>query len=83
MDNALKIIGLLGEKDAQKLRDGITEMLLRTTEKELEDMCDYVIDYERLFEEVEKQAFENVKAKMIARYEKKIEEKFEKIMDKQ
>lgn len=77
MDGILKIAELLGEDNAQKLRDGITEMLLEHVRTNLDDLSDYLLKFEKLFEEVSDEVCDNVKDKMIKKYTKEVGKKFE------
>lgn len=82
MEKILKIAELLGEENAQKIKDEITQILLDYLKNDLESMCDYLIDYEELFGEVREQVFANVKDKMVKRYTSEIENKFEELFNK-
>ena len=79
MEKVLRIAELLGEENAQKLKDEITEMLLETMKNDLDNMCTYLIDFEELFEDVRKEVFANVKDKMVEKYTEEIELKFEEL----
>ena len=80
MEKILKIAELLGKENEQKIKDGITEMLLDYLKSDLDTMCDYIIDYEELFEDVRKEVFANVRDKMIKKYTKEIEKKFDELL---
>lgn len=82
MEKILKIAELLGEENAQKIKDEITEILLDYLKHDLDSMCDYLIDYEELFGEVRGQVFANVKDKMVKKYTSEIEGKFEELFNK-
>jgi len=79
MDKILKIAELLGEENAQKIKDEISKILLDYLKIDLDNMSSYFIDYEELFEDVRKEVFDNVKAKMVAKYTAEIEKKFEEL----
>ena len=79
MADILKIAELLGEENAQKLKDSITELLLDTIKNDLDSMCNYLIDFEYLFDEVRDAVFANVKDKMVKKYTSEIERKFDEI----
>lgn len=82
MEKILKIAELLGEENAQKIKDEITEILIEYLKNDLDSMCDYIIGYEELFGEVREQVFANVKDKMVKKYTSEIENKFEELFNK-
>ena len=77
MDGMLKIAELLGEDNAQKLKDGITEMLLDYVRANLENFSEYLLNFEKLFDEVCEEVSDKVKDKMIKKYTKEVGKKFE------
>lgn len=77
MDGMLRIAELLGEDNAQKLKDGITEMLLDYVRVNLENFSDYLLNFEKLFDEVCSEVSDGVKDKMIKKYAKEVGKKFE------
>jgi len=79
MEKILKIAELLGEENAQKIKDEISEILLDYLKSDLGSMCDYIIDYEDLFEDVRKEVFANVRDKMVKKYTAEIEKKFDEL----
>ena len=80
MEKILKIAELLGEENAQKIKDEISEILLDYLKRDLDSMCDYIINYEDLFEDVRKEVFANVRDKMVKRYTSEIEKKFDELI---
>lgn len=80
MEKILKIAELLGEENAQKIKDGIAETLLDYLKKDLEDMEDYIINYNELFEDVRDEVYANVRDKMIKKYTAEIEKKFDELL---
>lgn len=79
MEKILKIAELLGEENAQKIKDEISKILLDYLKSDLDNMCDYIIDYEELFEDVRKEVFANVRDKMVKKYTAEIEKKFDEL----
>lgn len=79
-DKILEIAKLLGEDNAQRLKDELMDFLLDYLKSDVEGMCEYLIDFEDLFDEVRKEVFENVKDKMIKRYTNEIEAQFEALL---
>lgn len=80
MEKILKIAELLGEENTQKIKDEISEILLDYLKSDLNNMCDYIIDYEELFEDVRKEVFANVRDKMVKKYTAEIEKKFDELI---
>lgn len=80
MSNISIIAELLGEENAQLLRNEITKMVLNHIECDFDEMEDYLIDFEDLFDEVRHEVFDNVKDKMIKKYTNEIEVKFEELI---
>lgn len=81
MEKCLEVAKLLGEENVNRLKDTVTDLLIKRCEDELEDMAIYMIDYENLFEEVEAEVKAIVKDKIkqiyLAKAEDKISELFE------
>lgn len=80
MSNISIIAELLGEENAQLLRNEITKIVLNHIECDLDEMEDYLIDFEDLFDKVRHEVFDNVKDKMIKKYTNEIEAKFEELI---
>lgn len=80
MEKILKIAELLGEENAQNIKDEISEILLDYLKSDLDNMCDYIIDFEELFEDVRKEVFSNVRDKMVKKYTAEIEKKFDELI---
>lgn len=78
-DKLLEIAKLLGEDNAKRLQDELTDFLLYYLKDDVESMSEYLIDFEDLFAEVRKEVFTNVKDKMIKKYTEEIETKFEEL----
>lgn len=62
-----EIIKLLGEDNKKRLQDGITDLLLRQVESDLEDkyQYDYILAFDEIFEEVKGEIKDIVKEKMM------------------
>lgn len=80
MEKILKIAESLGEENVQKIKDGITEMLLDYLKEDLENMEDCIINYNELFEDVRDEVFANIRDKMINKYTAEIEKKFDELL---
>lgn len=81
MEKCLEVAKLLGEENVNRLKDTVTDLLIKRCEDELEDMAIYMIDYENLFEEVEKEVRAIVKDKIKQIYLAKAEDKISKLFD--
>ena len=81
MENLTNIINLLGEENAQRLRDGITDLLLHQVERDIEDkyQYDYIIAFDSLFEEVKEKIEEEFKEKAVEKYRERMDKELEKM----
>ena len=79
MEKVLEVAKLLGEDNVNRLKDTVTDLLIKRCEDELEDMAIYMIDYENLFEEVEAEVRAIVKDKIKQIYLEKAEDKISKL----
>lgn len=79
-DEFKEIIGLLGEKNVEKIKDGITDMILNRIKEEIDDSYNYFIDTECMFDEVCDEIREELKDKMKYTYMKKLEEKLDSVL---
>lgn len=80
MEKVLEVAKLLGEDNVNRLKDAVTDLLIKRCEDELDDMGIYMIDYESLFEEVEKEVRAVVKNKIMQMYLAKAEEKISTLL---
>lgn len=81
MEKCLEVAKLLGEENVNRLKDAVTDLLIKRCEDELEDMSIYMIDYENLFEEIEDEVRAIVKNKIMQIYLAKAEEKISKLAE--
>lgn len=81
MENITKIAELLGEDNAKKLKDGITDSLLKMAQNDIEEKYryDYVTAFDDIFEEVKNEIKNDFKTRMMAIYTEKINKKIEEI----
>lgn len=75
------IAKLLGEKNEQKLKDSITDLLINRFEDDLNDMCCYMIDYDQLFDEIRDEVKATLKSKVAKVYMEKAEAKFTELFE--
>lgn len=81
MEKCLEVAKLLGEENVNRLKDAVTDLLIKRCEDELDDMTIYMIDYENLFEEVENEVRAIVKDKIMQVYLEKAKEKISKLAE--
>lgn len=79
MENLSKMAKLLGEENEKKLKDAMTDLLIRQFEDDLSNMCEYMCDYERIFDEVRKEVTSIMKDKIAKSYLAKAEIKFNEL----
>lgn len=81
MENITKIAELLGEDNVKKLKDGITDSLLKMAQNDIEEKYryDYVTAFDDIFEEVKNEIKNDFKTRMMAIYTEKINKKIEEI----
>lgn len=81
MEELTNIAKLLGEENEKKLRDGITDLLLRQIEQDMEDRYkyDYIIAFDDIFEEVKEQIEEELKKKIAEKYRERMNKELEKM----
>lgn len=76
----LNIVNLLGEENEKKLKDGITDLLLKRIEEDLNDIGVYLMDLEYMLDdirrEIEKEAKEKIMKKYMDKLDKLMAEKF-------
>lgn len=84
MDELKGIINLLGEDNEKRLKDGITDLLLRQVETDMEDKYryDYIIAFDELFEEVKRQIESEFKEKLAKKYREHMNRELENIFSK-
>jgi hypothetical protein len=83
MEKCLEVAKLLGEENVSRLKDTVTDLLIKRCEDELEDMSIYMIDYENLFEEIEDEVKAIVKDRIKQMYLEKADAKISKLFEKE
>lgn len=79
MEKVLEVAKLLGEENVNRLKDTVTDLLIKRCEDELEDMAIYMVDYEQLFAEVENEVRSIIKDRVMKAYLEKAEEKISEL----
>lgn len=73
------IMKLLGEENEKRLKDTITDLLINQFEDDLQNMTDYMCDYDEIFDEVRKEVTSIMKEKIKMIYLEKAEAKFNEL----
>ena len=79
MENLSKIAKLLGEDNEKKLKDAMTDLLINQFEDDLQNMGEYMCDYDEIFDEVRKEVKSIMKDKISKAYIAKAEAKFNEL----
>lgn len=79
MKNVLEVAKLLGEDNVNRLKDTVTDLLIKRCEDELDDMAIYMVDYEQLFAEVEEEVRSIIKDRVMKMYLEKAEGKISEL----
>lgn len=79
----MEIAALLGEDNVNRLRDGITDLLLEQVSQELNDMSAWLIDFESLLDEIRDEVKADIKKKILPQYLKAVETKVDALFQKQ
>lgn len=79
MEKCLEVAKLLGEENVEKIKNSVTDMLIDRCREELEDMAIYMVDYERMFDEIQDEVKAIMKNKIKNKYLEMAEEKFSKL----
>lgn len=74
-DELLNIVKLLGEENEKKLKDGITDLLLKRIEEDLDDIGVYLMDLESMLDDIRREIEKETKEKIMKKYMDKLEEK--------
>lgn len=83
MEKVMEIAALLGEDNVNRLRDGITDLLLEQVSQELNDMSAWLIDFESLLDEIRDEVKADIKKKILPQYLKAVETKVDALFQKQ
>jgi len=79
MDNLLAITKVLGEENEKRFKDAVTDLLIEQVKDDLENMSNYLIDWEELFEEIRAEIKEEFRDKVRTKYMKAAEEKLSEV----
>jgi hypothetical protein len=79
MEKCLEIAKLLGEENVEKIKNSVTDMLIDRCREELEDMAIYMVDYERMFDEIQDEVKAIMKNRIKNKYLEMAEGKFSEL----
>lgn len=81
MEKCLEVAKLLGEENVEKIKNSVTDMLIDRCREELEDMAIWVVDYERMFDEIQDEVRAIMKEKVMKKYLEMAEGKFSELFE--
>ena len=81
MEKILEVVKLLGEDNVNRLKDTVTDLLIKRCEDELEDMAIYMVDYERMFDEIQDEVKAIMKNKIKNKYLEMAEGKYSELFE--
>lgn len=81
MEKVLEVAKLLGEDNVEKIKNSVTDMLIDRCREELEDMAIWVVDYERMFDEIQDEVRAIMKEKVMKKYLEMAEGKFSELFE--
>ena len=81
MEKILAVAQLLGEDNMEKIKNSVTDMLIERCREELEDMAIYMVDYERMFDEIQDEVKAIMKNKIKNKYLEMAEGKFAELFE--
>lgn len=72
---------LLGEDNAKRLRDGITDLLLRQVEMDLEDKYryDFILAFDDIYKDVKEEIEDEFKEKLAKKYRQHMNKKLKEM----
>ena len=81
MEKVLEVAKLLGEENVNRLKDTVTDLLIKRCEDELEDMAIYMVDYEQMFDEIQDEVKAIMKNKIKNKYLEMAEGKYSELFE--
>lgn len=83
MERLLAITNVLGEENEKRFKDAVTDLLIEQVKDDLENMSNYLIDWEELFEEIRNEIKEDFREKIREKYIKIAEDKLTEVFRKE
>ena len=81
MEKVLEVAKLLGEENVERIKNSVTDLLIDRCREELDDMSIWVVDYERMFDEIEEEVRAIMKEKIMNKYIEMAEGKFSELFE--
>lgn len=81
MEALLAITKILGEENEKRFKDTVTDLLIEQVKGDLDSICNYLIDWEELIEEIRNEIKVEFGEKIRERYLKVAEEKFSELFE--
>ena len=81
MEELLAITKVLGEENATRFKDAVTDLLIEQVKDDLENLSNYLIDWEELFDEIRAEIKEEFREKIRTKYMRIAEDKLSKIFE--
>ena len=79
MEELLAITKVLGEENEKRFKDAVTDLLIEQVKDDLENMSNYLIDWEELFDEIRAEIKEEFREKVRTMYMKAAEQKLSEV----
>ena len=79
MEELLAITKVLGEENATRFKDAVTDLLIEQVKDDLENLSNYLIDWEELFDEIRAEIKEEFREKVRTKYMKAAEQKLSEV----
>ena len=72
MEELTKLATIIGEDNEKRLKDNITDLLIKRVEEDLENFQDWIVDLDYLYDQVNSEVYKIVKDKMVEKYLEKM-----------
>ena len=82
MEELLAITKVLGEENEKRFKDEVTDLLINQVKDDLSSMCNYLIDWEELFDEIREELKEEFKTRLREKYMRIAEDRLTELFDK-
>jgi len=79
MEKVIAISKMLGEENEKRLKDAFTDLLIEQIKDDMENMSDYLIDWEELMDEIRNELKDEFRERVRSQYTKIAEEKLTEI----
>lgn len=77
MKKITEIAAILGEENEKRLKDSITDLIIKQVEEDLKDMSTFLIDFNDVFDDLRRDVEKEVKNKIAEMYMNKLGEMLE------